>query len=79
MVNEDKKAGKRVYQLTNLSSITYRLRRGKTVYELLPFKATTVSFGKNKKTGKYAGPKYRIENMWVADYKHPTIEFEIDK
>lgn len=79
LVNEDKKEGKRTYRLTNLSSFAYRFRRGKTIYELLPFKSITFSFGKDKKTGKLTAPKLHVENMWVADYKHPTIEFEIDK
>jgi len=73
------KAKNRIFVLTNLSSLTYYLRIGKTTYKLEPFKSTTVTLGKNKKTGKYIAPKFVVENMWVADYKHPTIEMKIDK
>lgn len=79
MVKEDAKKGNRTYLLTNMSSITYKLRRGKTIYELEPFKSLMVSFGKNKKTGEYTTPKFRVDNMWHVDYQHPTIEFALDK
>lgn len=79
MVKEDKKRGNRTYQLTNHSSITYRLRRGKTVYELEPFKSLMVNFGKDKKSGKYVMPKFSVENMWHVDYQHPAIELKLDK
>jgi len=79
MVSENEKKGTRKYALTNMSSITYRLRRGRITYELEPFKTTFVDFGKDKETGKYRLPKLRAENMWIADYKHPTIELSLDK
>ena len=62
-----------------MSSITYLLRRGKSVYKLEPFKSILVNFGKNKKTGAYNTPKFRVDNMWHVDYKHPDIEITIDK
>ena len=79
MVKEDAKKGNRTFQLTNMSSITYLLRRGKSVYKLEPFKSILVNFGKNKKTGAYNTPKFRVDNMWHVDYKHPDIEITIDK
>lgn len=79
MVKEDAKKGVRTYQLTNHSSFSYHFRRGKTTYELQPFKTVLFTFGKNKKTGEYLPPRVRVENMWIADYKHPTIELELDK
>lgn len=79
MVKEDAKKGVRTYMLTNMSSITYMLRRGKTTYELEPFKSLMVNFGKNKKTGQYAAPKFRVDNMWHIDYQHPTFEVALDK
>ena len=79
VVNVDDKGGKRTFQLTNMTSITYRLRRGKNVYVLEPFKTTLVNFGKNKETDRYVAPKFTVDNMWIADYKHPAIELELDK
>ena len=76
-VNEKK--GERTFMYTNMSSITYRLRRGKTIYELEPFKSLIFTLGKNKKTGEYLAPQFTVENMWHMDFKHPVIELEIDK
>lgn len=75
----DNEAGKRTFYLTNNSSITLRLRRGKTIYVLEPFKATTISFGKDKKSGKFVKPNFYVDNMWVKDYKHPKFTLELDK
>ena len=79
LVKEDKKKGSHYYTLTNTTSITYHLRRGGTIYLLEPFKTITISYSKNKETGKIGSPKFRVENMWHIDYKHPTIEIKIDK
>ncbi len=79
LIKEDSKKGSRTYLLTNMSSITYSLRRGKTTYKLEPFKSLMVSFGKDKNSGKYVKPKFRVDNMWHVDYKHPNVELEIDK
>ena len=79
LIGEDKEKNTRTFLLVNQSSITYKLRRGKTICNLEPFKTMTFSFGKDKKTGKYIAPKFVVENMWIADYKHPTIEIKIDK
>lgn len=76
-VNEKK--GERTFMYTNMSSFTYRLRRGKLVYELEPFKSLIFTLGKDKKTGEYVAPKFTIENMWHMDFKHPVIELELDK
>ena len=76
-VNEKK--GDRTYMFTNMSSITYRLRRGRTIYELEPFKSVMVTLGKDKKTGGYTEPKFHVENMWHVDFKHPEITLELDK
>ena len=75
----DEKKGTRTFQVTNKSSITYRLRRGKLIYELEPFKSLQFSLGKDKKTGKFFEPKFSVENMYHVDYKHPSIQIEIDK
>lgn len=79
LVSENAKEESRTYTLTNLSTITYRLRRGKTIYELEPYRTLTCSFSKDKKSGKYSAPKFTVENMWHIDYQHPVITFEIDK
>ena len=76
---DSSKGDSRTYTFTNLSSYTYRLRKGKNVHVLEPFNTLTISFGKDKKTGKLSVPKFRIENMWCADYQHPNIEIKIDK
>lgn len=78
-VKEDAKKGNRTFMLTNMSSITYRLRRGKTVYELEPFKSVMVTLGKDKKTGEYIPPCFRVDNMLHMDFKNPTFELELDK
>lgn len=79
MVKENEKKGQRTYMLTNMSSLTYRLRHGRTTYELEPFKSLQVTIGKNKKTGEYNDPSFRVENMWHVDFKNPTITLELDK
>ena len=79
MVNENEKKGERTYMFTNMSSITYQLRRGKTIYELEPFKSVMVTLGKDKKTGNYIPPRFHVENMWHVDFEHPLITIELDK
>lgn len=75
----DKKTNEHIYMLTNHSSIPLRLRRGKTIFPLEPFKPLVVSIGKDKQGVEAAQPLFSVENMWVADYKHPKVVLEIDK
>lgn len=75
----DKKSNEHLYMLTNNSSITLRLRRGRTIYELEPFKPLMVSLGKGKTEVEASQPLFSVENMWAADYKHPKVTLEIDK
>lgn len=79
IVKVDEKAGTRTFELTNMSSIAYRLRRGKNACELEPFKSILVAIGKDKKTGAYAAPQFTVENLWHIDYQHPVVEFTLDK
>ena len=79
ILKTDEKSGVRTFVFTNMSSFTYRLRRGKLIYELDPFKSLIFNLGKDKKSGEYIPPKFRIDNMWHVDYKHPVVEFKIDK
>jgi len=73
-----KKHNSHIYTLTNNSSITLRLRRAGTIYELEPFKVLTTSYTPNKNTGEVGRPKFTVENMWHVDYKHPVVELKID-
>lgn len=79
LIKVDEKGGKRIFQITNTSSLTYHLCRGKLHYELEPFKSLAISISKNKETGEFMDPLFRVDNMWHIDYKHPTIKLEIDK
>lgn len=79
MVGENKKEESRRFTFTNHSSITYRLRRGKTIYELEPYRTLTCTFGKDKETKQYRVPEFTVDNMYHVDYKHLVIKFEIDK
>lgn len=79
LLKEDAKKEQRTYMFTNMSSITYRFRRGKTIYELEPFKSVMITMGKDKKTGDYLPPRFLVDNMWHIDFEHPTITLEIDK
>ena len=67
------------YLLTNHTSITYRLRIGKVVHALEPFRTLQVKSTRNKETGKFEVPKFSVDNMWQIDYQNPVIEFYIDK
>jgi hypothetical protein len=75
----DEKGEKRTFQLTNTTSVTYRLRRGRLVYELEPFHSLTIVLGKDKDTGKYLEPRFTVDNMWIMDYKNPVVTLKIDK
>ena len=79
LIKKDKKNDTRTFSLTNMSSITYELRRGKTVIMLEPFKTTTLTWGKDKESGKLSHPRLRVDNMWIVDHKHPYFDIEIDK
>ena len=79
IVAENKEKETRKFQITNHSSISYTLRRGKKTYTVAPFKSIYVDFGKEKNSKKYAAPKFTVDNMWHVDYKHPVVTLEIDK
>ena len=80
LIKVDEKSGTRRFQITNTTSLTYRLNNGgKFVHELEPFQAVTIALGKDKETGKYLAPTFTVDNMWHIDYQHPTITLEIDK
>ena len=79
MTKVNDKKGTRTFHLTNNSSIALQLRKGRTIYELEPFKSLSVTFGKHKESDKYREPKFIVENMWRVDHKHPVLEIEVDK
>ena len=79
VVSENKEKETRKFQITNHSSIPYSLRVGKKTYRVEPFKSVYVNFGKDEKGKKYLAPKFLVENMWQADYQHPTVVLDIDK
>ena len=65
------------YQLSNKSSLTFRVGYKGYIYELKPFNTVTIGYyvGAEPKTL----PKLCVENMWHIDYQHPTIEVKLDK
>ena len=79
MVQENTEKESRKYQITNHSSISYSLRRGKRTYTLAPFKSIYVNVGKEKESKKYGAPKFTVENMYHVDYKRLVVTLEIDK
>ena len=79
LVKEDKKTHNRTYTFTNMSSIPYELRLGRTVHILEPFKTITLPWSKDKKSGKIQKPRFCIDNMWVAGHKHPHFDIKVDK
>ena len=79
VVSIDEKKGTRTFQLINMSSISYTLRIRGRFYILEPFKTNMVVLGKEKGSEQFTAPKFPVENMWIADHKHPVIELEIDK
>lgn len=69
------KKGAATYALTNSTSIAYKLRVGKSVYELPPFQTITISVGKNKE-GKDKDLSFYVANMWEVGYKNPKIVYK---
>lgn len=64
-----------VYALTNSTSIGYKLRIGKKIYELPAFQTITLTVGTDS-NGKDKDIEFYVENMWEADYKNPKIVFK---
>ena len=64
------------FVLINKSSLTYKLRWGKAAYcELGPFKSAVVEL--RAKDGNARAPKFTVDNMWMMDYKHPSVTLEV--
>ena len=64
--------GARTISITNLTSIPYTLRRGKTEFELPAFNSITVSIGVNE-DGTPKEAKFRVENMRHIDNTKLTV------
>ena len=79
LVKTDRKSGSRTFTFTNRSSLTYELRRGRTVYTLEPFRTITLTWSKDKESGKLLEPKFCVDNMWITNHTHPNIDIDIDK
>ena len=78
IISEDVKKGTRTYNLTNVCSIPFILRKGKSAQELEGFQSLRFTVGKNKETGSYFLPEFTVDNMWHIDEQHPVIEIEVD-
>ena len=64
-----------VYALTNNTSIGYKLRIGKKVFELPAFQTITINVAKDSK-GNDKDVEFYVENMWEVDYNNPKIVFK---
>ena len=66
------KKGAATYALTNTTSLDYKIRIGKRVYELPAFQTITISVSKNK-DGQDKDITFSVTNMWEVGYKNPKI------
>lgn len=66
------KKGAATYALTNTTSLDYKIRVGKRVYELPAFQTITISVSKNK-DGQDKDITFSVTNMWEGGYKNPKI------
>ena len=66
------KKGAAIYALTNTTSLDYKIRVGKRVYELPAFQTITISVSKNK-DGQDKDITFSVTNMWEVGYKNPKI------
>ena len=66
------KKGAATYALTNTTSLDYKIRIGKRIYELPAFQTITISVSKNK-DGQDKDITFSVTNMWEVGYKNPKI------
>ena len=66
------KKGAATYALTNTTSLDYKIRVGKRIYELPAFQTITISVSKNK-DGQDKDITFSVTNMWEVGYKNPKI------
>ena len=69
------KKGAATYALTNSTSLGYKIRYGRKVYELPAFQTITLSVAKSKE-GKDKNLEFSVANMWEVGYKNPKIVFK---
>ena len=69
------KKGTAIYALTNTTSIGYKLRIGKKVFELPAFETITISVAKDS-NGNDKDVEFYVANMWEADYNNPKIVYK---
>ena len=75
---EDTKKGTRTFVITNNTSFPFILRRGQITREVKGMESIRVTVKRNK-NGKWQDPRYRIDNLWLPDDKHPTWTLNISK
>lgn len=66
------KKGAATYALTNTTSLDYKIRIGKRIYELPAFQTITISVSKDK-DGQDKDITFSVTNMWEVGYKNPKI------
>ena len=69
------KKGAAIYALTNTTSIGYKLRIGKKVFELPAFETITINVAKDS-NGNDKDVEFYVANMWEADYNNPKIVYK---
>ena len=75
LVSNPNKGKERIFIVTNNSSYTYTIKRGRSSITLEPFKSIRVALGKDKE-GNWIEPKYYVMNMWHMDEMHPQITLQ---
>ena len=75
LVSNPNKGKERIFIVTNNSSYTYTIKRGRSSITLEPFKSVRVTLGKDKE-GNWIEPKYYVMNMWHMDEMHPQITLQ---
>ena len=69
------KKGAATYALTNSTSLGYKIRVGRKVFELPAFQTITISVSKDK-SGNDKDVVFYVANMWEVGYKNPKIVFK---
>ena len=69
------KKGAATYALTNSTSLGYKIRVGRKVFELPAFQTITISVSKDK-SGNDKDVVFYVTNMWEVGYKNPKIVFK---
>ena len=79
LMDTKEKTEYRRFKLTNMCSVPFVLRRGKSVHVLKPFQSLQIKVTSDKKAGSFRNPKFVVDNMWTVGDKHPEFIIDIDK